>query len=135
MDEVFSEVGYGEETEDDPEAIEIIKTTIEEIVANLGLSPRNKYLLSKVLFENLSAFGCEVSKVQMSRLSPMKVQLIEPHPQLLAQGRTLGQEQTIFLREKLEKLEEMGIMKSLKILRMMLLHLWFLRKGQRNGEW
>lgn len=50
----------------------------------------------------------------MSILSPIKVGLKENHPHILARGRPLGQKQTVFLRQKLKKLKEGGIVKQAK---------------------
>ena len=116
MIEGFDEVGYGENTDllgmQTEEETAILTEHINDKVHQINwLTDTQKMKLKRVLERNLPAFGCESSQCRMSNLTPMQVTLKAQHPRILAQGRQLGQQQTIFLREKLQQLEKMGIVK------------------------
>ena len=130
FDDTFEEVGYGEgiaeniAEEEDPqkteaeyaqeerlELLDMAKTKIDQVD---DLSDEDKQRLLQVIDNNIEAFGSENSRCRMSLLQPMRVQLKNPHPPIMAQGRSLGQEQTMFLRKKLKKMEELGIVQTAK---------------------
>ena len=71
----------------------------------------------------------------MSSLQPMKVQMKHPHPQMMAQGRCLGQQQTIFLRDKLKQLERLGIVECADNPVYGSAAFVVPKQGHKNGEW
>ena len=114
LPEVFNEVGYGEQTENQAELENeyLTKVIREQVEAMNFLEQDAKSKLETILLRNKGAFGCKYSQVRMSKLTPMEVELHDDAPDNLpAAGRTMGHEQTLFLRQKLADLEKLGLVK------------------------
>ena len=117
----MGEIGYGENTDINPnEKGDIIKTIEDQIgrivkEGNVGITLEQIQEYKEMLIENFEAFGLESSLPQMSLLTPIKVELIDGHIPCLTKGRHMAsQEEDIFIQKKLKDLCRMGICKPSK---------------------
>ena len=142
----FSELGYGEGTDEDitkekeleldqAESLELMDMARQKLEESDDLTRDQKDQVLAVIETNIKAFGGENSRCRMSSLQPMKVQMKHPHPQMMAQGRCLGQQQTIFLRDKLKQLERLGIVECADNPVYGSAAFVVPKQGPKNGEW
>ena len=114
LPEEFVEVDFGDNTESQPQQEEscifdFINAQVSKIAC---LSLGEKGRLAQLLRRHKAAFGCKYSQVRMSKLTPMEVELVEDAPSTLpAAGRSMGHQQTLFIRQKFADLEDLGLVK------------------------
>jgi len=116
LNNVWDEIGYGENTEEDVREKEIIEENFhKKVEAAPELTQEQKLQLINLLKVRIKAFGCETSKVQMSNLHPITVQLYDNAPgEIMANPICQGTRQRLFLRQKLKGLEELGMVYQAK---------------------
>ena len=116
LNNVWEEYGYGENTEDDDQEREtILENFNTKVEAAPELTQEQKKQLINLLTLRINAFGCESSKVQMSNLHPITVTLYPDAPgEIMANPICQGTQQREFIRNKLQGLEELGMVYQAK---------------------
>ena len=109
------EVGYGDNTEDPEDEEDAVMEIVDaKLDANQELTSDMRKRLRRLVLAKVKAFGIAQSKCRMSKLDPIEVELISGHEPVRGYGRTMGQEQKIFLEKKIEDLIKIGILKRAK---------------------
>lgn len=106
-------VGYGENVQDE-DADEVLQVVLQMLAAQskaANLDSHSHKRLEAIVRKRAAAFATDQAKCKLSGLSPIEVELRDSNAQCTGHARTLGRAQSEFLKEKLETLVSIGMLK------------------------